>query len=65
MKRPNSNYDIFVEKRAYKEREHECLKVCETNQGSNGSSSNITMINLKFFLPIKSKINLSLTYEEQ
>ena len=50
MKRPNSTYDIFGEKRAYKEEEeHGLLKVCETNQGSNSSSSNTTMIKSQIF----------------
>ena len=41
IKRPNSNYDIFVEKRSCKEmKKHACLKVYATKQVSNGSSSN-------------------------
>ena len=48
-----------------KGKKHQYLKVCETNQVSNGSSSNITMINLKFFFLTKSKINLLLAYEER
>ena len=50
MKMPNLTYDIFGEKRAYKEKEeHEYLKVCETNQGSNSSFSNTTMIKSQIF----------------